>query len=375
MSKPTSESSLSPIKRTEITHARIVCSTCGRICSLSQLICEVCETAPKLKVGDYDFRSAKSTLYDASTGPALSNSTVFLRKARKVGDGAADVRNELQIATKIVPLDADESMLRMARREIQVVKSLQNKHPNLLPLLFGAETDTELVLITPYAPGGDLNSLTFIANNTYKCLEELDGGALASQLLHGLAALHAAQYLHGDIKPHNVFLTHVSSAFVAQIGDFGLTQFVPESSKCVPSAGGTSGYKAPEIVGYNVGESPMVSFAADLFALGVMIYQLLSSMSPFDPPSNVHAPLEFDEICWEPLSHEAKQFVGLLLAVEPEERGTADSALSHPWLTASSCTTRGVTRAQYAPEPDRSICFHSAAWVQEFYGFGGVSRT
>eukprot|EP00746_Dinoflagellata_sp_MGD_P034465 gnl/MRDRNA2_/MRDRNA2_182320_c0_seq1.p1 gnl/MRDRNA2_/MRDRNA2_182320_c0~~gnl/MRDRNA2_/MRDRNA2_182320_c0_seq1.p1 ORF type:complete len:408 (+),score=51.06 gnl/MRDRNA2_/MRDRNA2_182320_c0_seq1:104-1327(+) len=377
LSQVTSECSLSPIKRTEITHARIVCNTCGRKCSLSWLICPVCETAPKLKVGDYDFRGAKSTLYDASTGPALSNSTVFLRKARKApsSDDAADEENELQIATKIVPLDAEAGMVKMARREIQAVKSLQNKHPNLLPLLFGAETDTEMVLITPYAPGGDLHSLTYIATNTFKCLEEFDGGGLASQLLQGLAALHMAQYLHGDIKPHNVFLTRVDDAFVAQIGDFGLTQYVHDANKGVPSAGGTSGYKAPEIVGCNVGERPMVSFAVDLFAMGIMMYQVLSSMSPFDPPSNVHAPLEFDEICWEPLTCEAKEFVKLLLAVEPGARGSASSALSHPWLSVASCTTRGAKREEYAPQPDNNLRFHSAEWVLDFCGFSKANSS
>ncbi len=71
---------------------------------------------------------------------------------------------------------------------------------------------------------------------------QADAGALASQLLSGLRELHKARYFHGDIKPHNVFLTQVSHRYVAQIGDFGLTRYLPEGQEGLPSEGGTAGY-------------------------------------------------------------------------------------------------------------------------------------
>mmetsp|Transcript_12691 Transcript_12691/g.23739 ORF Transcript_12691/g.23739 Transcript_12691/m.23739 type:complete len:410 (+) Transcript_12691:80-1309(+) len=365
--------------KTEIASASIVCQTCEQVCALSSRLCDVCEAAPQLHVGDYSFKGAKRMIYDATKGPALSNSVVFLgralgRAAVPTEPDRVDEPTEMQIAMKTVPLDSEASSVEMARREIQVFQSLGSKHPNLLPLLFGAETDQEIVLLTPYAPGGDLHSRTCVAGSTFNCLEEQDAGNLTQQLLTGLVALHDQRYVHGDIKPHNVFLTEADGSLVAQLGDFGLTRRIPDGTDGVPSEGGTPGYMAPEAVGHMIGEArPLVTFAIDLFALGIMIYELLSSMSPFDPPSNCRAPLEFDEACWEPLTPEAVVFVTVLMEKSAEARGTAAEALRHPWLAAAAARSRDGTREVYAPEPDRSIRFHSMDRVWELYGSNAIS--
>lgn len=360
---------------TDIKTASIVCMTCRGQCQLSWRVCPICEAAPRLDVGGYSFVGAKRTLYDASTGPALANSVVFLGRAHrpKAGSvGASDVVVEspevqkFEIAMKSVPLDGEASSVEMARREIQVFQSLGSKHPNLLPLLFGAETESELVLLTPYAPGGDLHALTCVNESTYRCLEEVDAGALTSQLLAGLMALHGARCLHGDVKPQNVFLTEADGAFVAQWGDFGLARFIPEGEEGVPGEGGTPGYMAPEMVGHEVGTTrSMVSYSVDLFALGVMLYQLLSSMSPFDPPSNVRALLEFDDGCWDPLAPSAREFVTLILDKDPKARGTSLALSTHPWLEAAAQAPRGVEREIMAPQTEKGIRFHTAEAVLE----------
>lgn len=273
------------------------------------------------------------------------------------------------IAMKTVPFDSDPDSVEMARREIQVFQSLGSRHPNLLPLLFGAETETELILLTPYAPGGDLFNLTSIAGASFKCLEEQDAGNLASQILTGLAALHSQQIMHGDVKPHNVFLTKAEGAFVAQLGDFGLSRRVPSDAEGVPSEGGTPGYMAPEMVGHTEGTPrPLVTFGVDLFAMGIMMYELLSSMSPFDPPSNVKALLEFDDGCWEPLDPLARGFVEKLLEKKTQDRGTAIAALEHAWLAAAASAERGRKRDMMAPSPDDKLLFHSMSRVWEISG-------
>lgn len=364
-----SQTSLSSERgRTEIATAAIVCGTCGTRCPLTNPVCEICMAAPQLKVGDYSFMGAKKTLYDASKGPALSNSIVFLGRAKGpvTETEADDADQEMQIAMKTVPFDSEATSVEMARREIQVFQSLGSRHPSLLPLLFGAETETELVLLTPYAPGGDLYSLTSIAGYGFKCLEEQDASHLASQVLTGLKALHDQRIMHGDIKPHNVFLTKAEGAYVAQLGDFGLSREVPDE-KGIPMLGGTPGYMAPEMVGRMEGEVVMVSFGIDLFAMGIMMYELLSSMSPFDPPTNVKAPLEFDEACWEPLADEAQRFVERLLAKAPQDRGTSKEALQHSWLKIAADSERGKERDMCAPRPEE-FRFHSMERVWEISG-------
>jgi serine/threonine protein kinase len=197
-----------------------------------------------------------------------------------------------------------------------------------------------------------------VGSGTYKCLEEADGGYLTSQLLSGIAALHGARFIHGDIKPCNIYLTRVRDAYVAQLGDFGLTREVPVCEEGVPHIGGTTGYMAPEMVGLQVGGGEaMVGFAADLFALGIVVYQMMAGMSPFFPVSNVRSPLEFDGACWDPLDEEARSFVSMLLAKSPEARGTAEFALTHPWLSLAAGRPRGVPRPPFAPKPAGAVRF------------------
>jgi len=321
-------------------------------------------------VGSFNFVGETTTIYAESAGNALANSIVLRGRATtRVG---AEMRSLLVVA-KLVPRCGDAADVAMARREIHVFHEFCNAHPNLLPILFASETETEIISLSPYAPGGDLHALTCIAGDTFKCLVEAEGRALTSQLLAGLIALHNKQFLHGDIKPQNVFLTMVSDKYVAQIGDFGLTRCVPPGADAVVSEGGTTGYMAPEMVGHIDGQlRPMVTFAIDLFALGVIIYQLLSGMSPFYPPSNVQAALEFDDVCWDPLAPEAREFVTLLLAKDPKERGTAACAHCHVWLLADAAAQQGKKRLGCAPQPDVNLHFHSTPGVQQLTSSGSA---
>ncbi|CAK0832636.1 unnamed protein product [Prorocentrum cordatum] len=380
----------------------VMCDGCGSRCELACALCAVCGAPPRLSIGGWSFVGETRPLYTLElSGPLLANSTVYFGRARRPGrqpcgtpqrgfagmsraagglladregeglalarktsgllddhEGDADQAKELLVAAKCVSYRSEAADVEMAWREIAVFRAFGSVHPHLLPLLFGGADGSGLVLLSPYAPGGDLYKLMYVGSGTYKCLEEKDGGYLTSQLLSGIAALHGARFLHGDIKPCNIYLTRVRDAYVAQLGDFGLTREVPLCEDGVPHVGGTSGYMAPEMVGQVVGvDGVMVSFAADLFALGVVVYQMMAGMSPFFPVSNVRAPLEFDGACWDPLDEEARSFVSMLLAKSPEARGTAEFALTHPWLALSSNRPRGVPRPPFAPKPADAIRF------------------
>jgi len=327
-------------------------------------VCPKCKSTATLRVGEQYLVSDLTLLYGGGSGNVLANSSILKGRATVARSSLEEAR-EMLVVVKSVPLSSEPVDAEMARREVQLFRDFQSeglprRHPHLLPLLFGAETETELVLLAPYAPAGDLYSLTCVAAGTWKCLEEADASALAQQVLSGLAALHDLRYLHGDMKPQNIFLTKVGERYVAQIGDFGLTRKIPEESDFITiEAGGSTGYIAPEIIrAIHKDIRPSVSVQIDLFAVGVMFYQLLSSMEPFYPQSNVLAELEFDEVCWEPLLPDAQHFVSMLLAKNPEDRGTATSCINHEWLTKADAAPRGSQRPSYAPRPDTKLRFH-----------------
>ncbi len=105
-----------------------------------------------------------------------------------------------------------------------------------------------------------------------------EGLAILKQMAAGLAAIHAAGIIHGDIKPNNIVLEGAGLDVRLSITDFGLARaYTGETSLSGnPLAGGTPDYMAPEIHG---GLPP--SQASDLFALGVVLHQVFTGERPF----------------------------------------------------------------------------------------------
>jgi tetratricopeptide (TPR) repeat protein len=124
-------------------------------------------------------------------------------------------------------------------------------------------------------------------------LEYMDGGTLADrlrprlgvaacrsvalQVLDGLAAAHQRGIVHRDLKPSNVFFTAVGAA---KLGDFGVAHLSDAGQTQTGAFIGTLAYMSPEqILGAEV------SFATDIYALGVMLHMMLTGHLPFEPPA------------------------------------------------------------------------------------------
>ncbi len=106
-------------------------------------------------------------------------------------------------------------------------------------------------------------------------LEEV--AAITRQVGSGLAAAHAAGVLHRDIKAANIMLNLAGARVYACITDFGLARAMVQESTALTVQGvpGTPGYVAPELF---YGEAP--SQASDVFAFGVVVYQMLAGHLP-----------------------------------------------------------------------------------------------
>jgi serine/threonine protein kinase len=105
-----------------------------------------------------------------------------------------------------------------------------------------------------------------------------EGLAILKQMAAGLAAIHAAGILHGDIKPNNIVLDGAGLDVRLWITDFGLARaYTGETSLSGNElAAGTPDYMAPEV---HRGLEP--SQASDLFALGVVLHQVFTGEKPF----------------------------------------------------------------------------------------------
>lgn len=117
-----------------------------------------------------------------------------------------------------------------------------------------------------------------------------------------------------------------------KIADFGLSKVVWDQHTMTPC--GTVGYTAPEIV-----RDERYSKSVDMWALGCVLYTLLCGFPPFYDESIevltqkvAKGQYTFLSPWWDPISEEAKDLIGHLLCINPEERYTIDQFMKHPWM-------------------------------------------
>ncbi len=100
--------------------------------------------------------------------------------------------------------------------------------------------------------------------------------ALLAPLAHGLAAIHAAGFLHLDIAPANLQVAEGPNGFALKIIDLGLARAIAEVDVADDLAVGSAGYLAPELGGRKL------TAAADWYSLGVVLFEALTGERPFD---------------------------------------------------------------------------------------------
>jgi len=195
---------------------------------------------------------------------------------------ARDAKLDRMVALKLLPaaLASDAALLARFDREAKAVAALS--HPNILGIFDLATQDGHTYAVMELLEGESLR-------------DRLRGGALpprravelAIELAQGLGAAHARGIVHRDVKPENIFLTLDGRVKVL---DFGLAKQVQpqgagaELDTAAMSAHGTEagmilgtvGYMSPEQV-----KGEPAGPAADVFAFGVVLYEMLSGERPF----------------------------------------------------------------------------------------------
>ncbi|XP_065836753.1 death-associated protein kinase 2-like [Oscarella lobularis] len=248
-------------------------------------------------------------------------------------------------AVKIIPKKRRLSSRRGTNRDdiLREVEAMElaRHHPNLLQLQDALETSKQACLVTELVSGGEL--FEYLAEKD--AFEESEAVDFMTQFLSGVSHLHARNVVHLDLKPENILLTQKSSISCIKLIDFGLARKLDDGD--FVGMLGTPEFVAPEIVNYEP-----LSIAADMWAVGVIAYILLSGLSPFlgendqETFQNVSA-VEFeffDEyFANQKISLDAINFIDHLLVKNPKKRMSAEECLSHPWIKPFS-PKRGSVR-------------------------------
>jgi serine/threonine protein kinase len=163
--------------------------------------------------------------------------------------------------------------------EFEARSIAQLKHPHILPLLdYGAETiEGQVVpfIVTPYCRDGSL--ATWLEQRSSSDVLTLEDAArLVRQVADALQYAHNQGVIHRDVKSANVFIrNNMTGPPDMLVSDFGFAQPIPEARASGLDIRGTPDYMAPE-----QWEGQVVP-ASDQYALGVMVYQLLTGRLPF----------------------------------------------------------------------------------------------
>ncbi len=179
---------------------------------------------------------------------------------------AIDTRTNQKVAVKLVQQDNTEFCERF-RREMYAVSTLEHDH--ILPSFDYGEYDPWCYMVMPYIEQGTLRER--IAHGP---LSPTEAASILDQLASALQHAHDHGIVHRDIKPSNVLLRDGLHVYLS---DFGLVKHLEtDSSITQPGALiGTPEYMAPELI-----DQP-ASKSSDLYALGIVLYQMLTGRVPF----------------------------------------------------------------------------------------------
>lgn len=247
--------------------------------------------------------------------------------------------------------------LEAARFEIELQNQL--RHPCILSLLRGVEAEDYLLLVTPLCNRGDLHQVT-----QFITIRECDCRCFSDQLLHVLEYIHAAGFIHGDLKPHNVLLQQrACGRHTIQLCDFGLAARLPDRGRLrFTGLRGTSGYFSPEELRKEDYGRP-----SDVWVAGLILYKLLAGYAPFYPPADFGSGPQFDAEYWAHVSNAGCSFVEALLRLDQHQRLTAAQALKDDWFSG----TLEETSLQ-APTEELSLLGPFAPQALPFFTFDEV---
>ncbi|MGB0387255.1 MAG: tetratricopeptide repeat protein [Ardenticatenaceae bacterium] len=220
-------------------------------------------------------------------------------------------RSALSLMSPSASMTTQNLRLALAQ-EFQTLATL--RHPHIISVLdYGFGQDGQ-----PYFTMNLLEEAQTILE-AGKMLDLAGKIRLISQMLQALAYLHRRCILHRDLKPSNVLVSEGS----VRVLDFGLSAAKEEAQS---SSGGTLAYMAPELL---LGQSAS-SEASDLYAVGVIAYELLLARPPFDHNGKYF----FEQVLKQTpdlsaLDAPLAEVIGILLKKQPQERyASAEASLA-----------------------------------------------
>lgn len=208
----------------------------------------------------------------------------IVRKVGSGGMGAVYLAHQLnvgnQVAIKFLPahLAEDPELRRRFEREAKL--TLQVTHPGAAQLLdTGQDEDGHLFLVFEFVEGDDLSTLL----DRDGALAYDEAFAVTLKVAEALAYAHQKGVIHRDVKPENIRVRRDLAGLHVKVLDFGIARLADDAATRLTVEGGIAGtprYMAPEQI-----TGGTVDARTDLYALGLVLFEMLSGRRAFDGKS------------------------------------------------------------------------------------------
>eukprot|EP01063_Lacrimia_lanifica_P037513 TRINITY_DN7720_c0_g2_i1.p1 TRINITY_DN7720_c0_g2~~TRINITY_DN7720_c0_g2_i1.p1 ORF type:complete len:345 (+),score=112.29 TRINITY_DN7720_c0_g2_i1:42-1037(+) len=213
------------------------------------------------------------------------------------------------------------------RTEVRAHRGFE--HPYIVKLHDVLETHEYTYLVLEFCPKGDM--LNYLHGHLGKLSEEFVT-FYTKQVAFALYYLHKHKpgYIHRDLKLENCLIDADRNV---QLGDFGSIGTLLRPNDRRATICGTLDYWAPEMVQNACKGQKGVSDKADVWALGVMTYEMLVGNAPFAFAAEIYEAIGSAKIeLPEHLTPECRQFLSSVLDRDEKKRLDIEQVCSHPWL-------------------------------------------
>ncbi|HEX4232427.1 MAG TPA: serine/threonine-protein kinase [Bryobacteraceae bacterium] len=226
---------------------------------------------------------------------------------------ALDTRLDRHVAIKFLPpaLTSDEEILSRFQQEARTTSALN--HPNIVTIFEVGQSDREHYIVSEYIQGVTLRTAL-----KYEILDLAVSLDLAMQVTSALIAAHSAGVIHRDVKPANIMIR--DDGYVKVI-DFGLAKLKPTTPfRKSPSTSrrdrptrpgsmlGTVDYMSPEQA-----RGEEVDERADIWSLGVVLYEMVTKRRPFSGTTESHLVVEILDKPIPPCGADVPQVIANIL--------------------------------------------------------------
>ncbi len=231
---------------------------------------------------------------------------------------AFDTRLERNVAVKIIlpSRQQNEKFLKRFEREARALAQLT--HPNIVGVIDYGEHDGLPYLVMEYISGGTLKQKL-----TGKPVPWQEAARVLAPVARALEYAHLHHVIHRDVKPSNILITDSGQPMLT---DFGIAKIL-ESEETTDLTGSSTGVGTPEYMAPEQGLGHAVDQRADIYALGIVLYELIAGRKPYraDTPmavvlKHVTEPLPRPRQFVPDLPERVEQILIKALAKKPEER-------------------------------------------------------